>query len=302
MERVDPGALAPFLAVAKHHSFRRAAAELGVTPSALSHALRALEERLGVRLINRTTRSVALTEAGQRLLTRVAPAFRDIDDALDELNAFRDRPAGVLRINASRIALRMVLIPLVARFLARHPEVRVELTGEEALVDVVSGGFDAGVRLGETLAADMVATPIGPPHAFAIVGSPDFFARHPAPKTPYDLRSLPCIRHRFANGNVYHWEFERHGAELTVEVDGPLVLTDMDLMLDAALHGVGLVYAFEHSVREHIARGELVRVLRDWCPSYPGFFLYYPSRQRQPAVLRAFIDFVRADHALLGCS
>jgi len=295
MERVEPGALVPFLAIAKHGSFRRAAAELGVTPSALSHALRALETRLGVRLLNRTTRSVALTEAGQRLLARVAPAFRDIDDALDELNAFRDRPAGVLRINAARGAVRIVLLPIVARFLAQYPDVRIELTSEEALVDVVSAGFDAGVRLGETLAADMVATPIGPPHAFAVVGSPAFFTRHPVPQTPHDLRGLPCVRFRFASGQVYQWEFERDGAELTVDVDGPLSLTDMDLMVDAALTGVGLVYAFEQAVREHVARGALVRVLSDWCPRYPGFFLYYPSRQRQPAVLRAFIDFVRSD-------
>jgi DNA-binding transcriptional LysR family regulator len=294
MARVEPGALAPFLAIAKQGSFRRAAAELGVSPSALSHSLRALEARLGVRLVNRTTRSVALTEAGQRLLARVAPAFHDIDEALDELNAFRDRPAGLLRINAPRGAVRLTLLPVVARFLARHPEVRVELTADEALVDVVSAGFDAGVRLGETLAADMVATPIGPPHAFAVVGSPDFFARHPMPRTPHELRGLPCVRHRFASGTVYQWEFERDGAELSVEVDGPLLLTDMDLMVDAALTGVGLVYAFEESVRAPLERGELVRVLSDWCPSYPGFFLYYPSRHRQPAVLRAFLDFVRA--------
>ncbi|MET0283745.1 MAG: LysR family transcriptional regulator [Polyangiales bacterium] len=294
MERVEPGALAPFLAIAKHGSFRRAAAELAVTPSALSHSLRVLETRLGVRLLNRTTRSVALTEAGQRLLARVSPAFRDIDDALEELNAFRDRPAGTLRINAGHGAVRMLLLPLVARFLAKHPDVRVELVSDEALVDVVSAGFDAGVRLGETLAADMVATPIGPAHAFAVVGSPAFFAKHPTPKVPHDLRGLPCIRHRFASGNLYQWEFERDGAELTVEVDGPLVLTDMDLMLDAALTGVGLVYAFEQTVRAHVASGQLVRVLSDWCPSYPGFFLYYPSRRHQPAVLRAFIELVRA--------
>ena len=298
MDRVEPGALAPFLAIAKQGSFRRAAAELGVTPSALSHSLRALEARLGVRLLNRTTRSVALTEAGQRLLTRVVPAFRDIDDALEELNAFRDRPAGLLRINAPRGAVSMVLMPIVARFLAHHPDVRVELTSEEALVDVVSAGFDAGVRLGERLAADMVATPLGPPHAYAVVGSPDFFAQHRVPLTPIELRGLPCVRHRFASGGIYHWEFERDGEELTVEVDGPLVLTGIDLMVDAALTGVGLVYAFEQTVRKHIARGALVRVLGDWCPSYPGFFLYYPSRHRQPAVLRAFVDFVRIEAGL----
>jgi DNA-binding transcriptional LysR family regulator len=291
---LEPGALTPFLTIAKHGSFRRAAAELGVTPSALSHSLRLLETRLGVRLLNRTTRSVALTEAGQRLLARVGPAFRDIDDALEELNAFRDRPVGTLRINAPGVAIRLVLLPLVARFLARHPDVRVELTSEEALVDVVSAGFDAGVRLGETLAADMVATPIGPPQAFAVVGSPTFFAQHPVPQTPHDLRGLPCVRLRFASGNVYRWEFERDGAELTVEVDGPLVLSNIDLMVDAALTGVALAYASERSVRELLARGTLRRVLSEWTPSFPGFYLYYPSRHQQPAVLRAFVDFVRA--------
>jgi DNA-binding transcriptional LysR family regulator len=294
MPRVEPSALTPFLVIAKQGSFRRAAGELGVSPSALSHALRSLETRLGVRLLNRTTRSVALTEAGQRLLARVGPAFRDIDAALDELNVFRDRPAGTLRINAARSATRLVLVPLVARFCALYPDIRVELVSDEALVDVVSAGFDAGVRFGETIAADMVATPLGPKHAFAVVGSPEFFARHTAPETPHDLRALPCVRLRFASGSLYQWEFERDGAELTVEVDGPLVLNDIDLMVDAAVSGIGLAYVFEIAVRAQLASGALVRVLAGWCPPYPGFFLYYPSRERQPAVLRAFIEFVRA--------
>jgi DNA-binding transcriptional LysR family regulator len=297
MQRVDPAALAVFLAIAKQRSFRRAATELGVTPSALSHSLRSLETQLGVRLLNRTTRSVALTEAGTRLLERVGPAFRDIDDAIDELNAFRDRPAGTLRINASRAATRIVLLPIVSRFLLTHPEVRVELRSEEALVDVVSAGFDAGVRFGETIAADMVATPIGGPLEFAVVGSPAFFERHPVPQTPHDLRTLPCVRYRFASGALYPWEFERDGAELKVEVEGPLTLSDLDLMLDAALTGVGLAYTFEKAVREHLVRGTLVSVLEAWCPRDPGLFLYYPSRQRQPAVLKAFVEFVRAETA-----
>jgi DNA-binding transcriptional LysR family regulator len=296
MARVEPAALTTFLAIAKQRSFRRAAAELGVTPSALSHSLRALETQLGVRLLNRTTRSVSLTEAGERLLARVGPAFRDIDEALDELNVFRDRPSGTLRINAARAATRLHLIPVAARFLAAHPEARIELVSEEALVDVVAAGFDAGVRFGETIAADMVATPFGPKqHAFAVVGTPSFFERHPRPKTPHDLRSLPCVRFRFATGGLYRWEFERAGAELSVEVDGPLTLSDIDLMVDAAMSGVGLAYVFEQAVREQLASGQLVRVLEDWCPPYPGFFLYYPSRQRQPAVLRAFLEFVRAE-------
>jgi DNA-binding transcriptional LysR family regulator len=210
-----------------------------------------------------------------------------MDAALDELNVFRERPAGTLRINTSRAALRLVLIPIVARFVAEHPDVHVELISEEALVDVVSAGFDAGVRFGETIAADMVATPIGPRQAFAVVGTPAFFELHPVPRTPHELRALPCVRLRFASGTLYRWEFEQHGKELTVEVGGSLTLSDIDLMLDAALSGVGLVYAFEHAARALIASGAFVRVLEDWCPLYAGSYLYYPSREQQPAVLRA---------------
>lgn len=298
MQRVEPAALAVFLAIAKERSFRRAASELGVTPSALSHSLRALETQLGVRLLNRTTRSVALTEAGSRLLARVGPAFADIDAALEELNLFRDRPAGTLRINAARAATRLVVLPLVARFVAAHPEVRVELHSDEALSDVVSAGFDAGVRFGERIAADMVTTPIGGPQDFAVVGSPAYFARHPQPQTPHDLRTLPCVRFRFASGGLYDWEFERDGVELKVEVDGPVTLSDIDLMTEAALAGVGLAYVFESAAREHVASGALVNVLQAWVPRDPGMFLYYPSRQRQPAVLKAFIDFVRGEHSV----
>ncbi|MET0391278.1 MAG: LysR family transcriptional regulator [Polyangiales bacterium] len=292
--RVEPAALAVFLAIAKHHSFRRAASELGVTPSALSHALRALETQLGVRLLNRTTRSVALTEAGARLLARIGPAFRDIESAVDELNEFRDRPAGTLRLNMARAATR-ILLPMIARFGAVHPEIKVEVVSEDALVDVVGKGFDAGVRFGETIAADMVATPIGPRHAYAVVATPTLLAKHPIPQTPHDLRLLPCVRLRFASGVVYRWELERDGVEVEVDVDGPLTLSDIDTMVDAALSGIGFAYVFEQSARALIASGALVRVLADWCPRYPGFFLYYPSRQRQPAVLRAFLDFVRSE-------
>jgi DNA-binding transcriptional LysR family regulator len=295
MAILSPTDLSPFLALARHKSFRRAADELGCTPSALSHSLKALEERLDVRLFNRTTRSVALTEAGERLLSRVAPAFRDIEDALDDLNNFRGTPVGRLRINASRPSARMVLLPLVARFLEAHPRVGIEIVINNELVDMVSEGFDAGVRFGETIAQDMIAVPIGLRQRTAIVATPEFFARHPKPVTPEHLKSLPCIGFRFGTGRLYAWEFERGGVELSVEVDGALVLDDQDMMVDAALTGAGIAFTFEDQVKDLVADGRLTRVLEDWCPYYSGFYLYYPSRRQMPAALRAFIDFVRAD-------
>ncbi len=294
MMRISPDDLSVFLAVARHRSFCQAAIERGVSPSALSHALRNIEERLGVRLFNRTTRSVALTEAGERLFARVSPAFRDIDDALEDLNAFRGRPAGNLRINAARQAAYLALLPVVTGFLAAYPDIRVEIVVDNALTDVVAEGFDAGVRFGESIAADMIAVPLGPRQRSAVVGSPDYFARHEMPRTPRDLRGLPCIRYRFLSGIFYRWEFERGGDEVAVEVDGPLTLSEQDLMVDAALSGVGLAYVFEGQVERHLAEGQLTRVLADWCPFYPGFFLYYPSRRQLPAALRAFVDFARA--------
>ncbi|MDE1148236.1 MAG: LysR family transcriptional regulator [Azospirillaceae bacterium] len=293
MKRIDPADLAVFLAIATHRSFRKAAMELGVTPSALSHALRAIEERLDLRLVNRTTRSVGLTEAGERLYARIRPAFLDIHDAIEDLNSLRGAPAGTLRLNAPQAAARLVLLPIVTRFLAAYPDVRVDLVADDTLVDVVSGGFDAGVRFGESIAADMIAVPIGPRQRFAVVGTPDYFQRHPVPATPHDLRGLPCVRFRFLSGALYRWEFERGGEAVEVEVDGPLTLSDHDLMVDAALAGTGLAYVFDVRVVPLLAEGRLVRVLADWCPYYPGFFLYYPSRRQLPAVLRAFIDFAR---------
>jgi DNA-binding transcriptional LysR family regulator len=295
MRPINPSDLATFLAVARHRSFRRAADELGCTPSALSHALRALEERLDVRLLNRTTRSVALTEAGERLHARVAPAFRDIGDALEDLNNFRGTPTGNLRINAARASAQIVLLPLVTRFLAAYPGISVEIAIDNALVDIVSEGFDAGIRLGETLAQDMIAVPIGPRQRSAFVASPDFFERHPKPATPEQLRNLPCIRLRFGSGRYYAWEFERGGVELAVEVDGPLTLGDQDMAIQAALDGAGIAFAFEAQVKPFVDQGRLVRVLEEWCPYYPGFYLYYPSRRQLPAALRAFVDLIRAN-------
>ena len=281
-------------------SFRKAADELGCTPSALSHALRNIEERLKVRLLNRTTRSVALTEAGERLVERLTPAFRDIADALDDLNHYRGEPIGSLRINASRPSTHMVLLPTVTRFIAAHPAVSVEIVVNDSLVDMVSESFDAGVRFGETIAKDMVAVPLGPRQRTAIVASPEFFNRYSKPRRPEQLRNLPCIRFRFGSGRLHDWEFEKGGVELKIAVSGPLTLSDMGLMVDAALDGAGIAFAFESQVQHLIAARKLVRVLEDWCPYYSGFYLYYPGRRRVPAALRAFIDFVSAERTASG--
>jgi DNA-binding transcriptional LysR family regulator len=291
MSRVAPNDLAVFVAVARHRSFRKAANELGVTPSALSHALRALEETLDVRLLNRSTRSVAPTEAGQRLLARVSPAFRDIEDALEDLNDFRGSPNGNLRINAARASTEIILLPLVTRFLDAYPGVNVEIVVNNALVDMVSEGFDAGVRFGNVIAQDMIAVPLGGAQRSAYVASPEFFQRHPKPRIPRELNGLPCIRLRFESGRYYEWEFERDGVEVSVQANGHLTLGEQDLAIQAALDGAGIAFAFEAQVKDLVEQGRLVRVLDDWCPYYPGFYLYYSSRRQLPATLRAFVDF-----------
>ncbi|MBP7340466.1 LysR family transcriptional regulator [Niveispirillum sp.] len=295
MRHVSATDLSSFLAIARHRSFRRAADELGCTPSALSHALRQLEERLDLRLVNRTTRSVALTEAGERLFARISPAFRDIDDALDDLNSLRGAISGRLRINTARSSAGLVLLPVVTRFLARHPGVQVEIVVDNALIDTVLEGYDAGVRFGEIIAKDMIAVPLGPRQRTAIVASPAFFETHPRPLVPEQLKNLPCIGLRFASGRLYAWEFERGGVELSVEVEGPLILDDTDLIVEAALAGAGIGFAFEDQVKDLVQAGRLIRVLEDWCPYYSGFYLYYPSRRQMPATLRAFIDFVQSE-------
>ncbi|WP_085586463.1 MULTISPECIES: LysR family transcriptional regulator [unclassified Pseudomonas] len=297
MKQPSTADLSMFLCIARHLNFSRAAVELGLTPSALSHALRTLESRLGVRLFNRTTRSVALTEAGERLQTRLQPAFRDIDDALEDLNRFRDTPSGTLRISAGRQACELVLLPIVSDFLRAYPDIRLEVIDSDALLDIVAGGFDAGVRFGNRLEADMVSVPIGPSLRSVVVGSPAFFERHATPHKPEDLHGLPCIRHRFPSGTLYRWEFERGGIAQEIEVNGPLTLGDVSLMVGPALQGAGLAYVFEGMVSEHLAAGRLVQVLGDWCPHYPGLHLYYPSRRHVPAPLRAFIDFARTGKA-----
>lgn len=294
MQRIVPGDLNGFLAIARAKSFRRAAVELGVTPSALSHNLRALEERLDLRLVNRTTRSISLTEVGQKLFDRIEPAFRDIDDAIEELSAWGGKPIGTLRLNAALASARLELMPLLADFLTANPSVEVEIIAQTALIDTVAQGYDAGVRFGERIAADMIAVPIGRRRRFAVVGSPAYFERWPKPAHPRDLIGLPCVRYRFERGDDYHWEFERAGEELEIAVDGPFTTNEHELMLSAALDGIGLAFVFEEMVVDLVAAGRLERVLGDWCPYWPGLYLYYPSRRQMPSPLRAFIDFARS--------
>ncbi|AKQ69479.1 Transcriptional regulator, LysR family [Myxococcus hansupus] len=292
--QADVRELTVFLEIARCLNFRRAASALGVTPSALSHSLRGLEEKLGLRLVHRTTRSVGLTAAGERLAQRLRPAFRDIDDALDDLNTFRDAPVGKLRITAARVATRLALLPVLEPFLEKHPGIDVDVVDGASFVDIVKEGFDAGVRFRERVAADMVAIPLGPPLRSAIVATPAYFARHPPPKTPKDLAAHDCIQLRFTHGGCYAWELERNGKELEVETRGRLALSDQVEILEAALAGMGLAYVFESQVESLVRQKRLVRVLEGWCPVYPGFFLYYPSRRHLPPVLKAFVDFVRA--------
>jgi DNA-binding transcriptional LysR family regulator len=292
MKRGDLPALALFAAVATRRSFRGAARDLGVSVSALSHAINGLEARLGLRLLARTTRSVAPTDAGLRLLEGLEPAFAAITEAVEAAGAVDARLSGAIRLTVPRSAAQLVLVPLVARFSRQFPQVSIELTIEDGFTNIVADGFDAGVRLGESLEQDMIAVPIGPNLRAAIVGSPDYFREFPAPIVPQDLHGHRCIQRRFAGGGLYRWEFERDGASFQVAVSGPLILNDDALIADAAVAGAGLGYAFEPAVAENLKHERLVRVLDAWCPPYARFYLYYPTRRLMRPALRAFIDFV----------
>lgn len=294
MRTGDLGELATFVAIAEEGGFRRAAARLNLTPSTLSHALRSLETRLGVRLVNRTTRTVALTEAGHALLRQIGPAFASIETAMESVNTFRDHPAGTIRISVPRTVAVHVLAPKFRDLADLCPDVTLEVAAENRFIDIIKEGFDAGIRLGESLDLDMIAVRVTPDFNTAVVASPDYISRYPAPVTPRDLHQHRCIGFRqIASGALYRWEFAKEGRVLNVSVSGPLVLDDPDIMLTAALDGVGLAYLTEQHIRAHLASGRLVRVLEDWCPSYPGFFLYYPSRRQVPAALRLLADTLR---------
>jgi len=294
MQRRDLGDLQSFLVVARERSFTKAAAKLGVSQSALSHTVRELEERLGFRLLTRTTRSVAPTEAGERLLRTLAPRLEEIEAELTSLGELRGKPAGTIRITAGEHAAQTVLWPKLSKLLPRYPEIMVEVTVDYGLRDIVAERYDAGVRSGEQVAKDMIAVRIGPDLRAAVVGAPSYFAQRSRPKVPQDLTVHTCINLRLPTyGSVYAWEFERAGRELNVHVEGQLTFNNLALRIEAALAGHGIAYLPEDQVRGHIADGRLVRVLADWCPSYTGYHLYYPSRRHPSAAFATLVDALR---------
>lgn len=292
MDNEDLGLLRSFAAVAEERGFTSAARKLGVSTSALSHAVRKLEDRTGVRLLARTTRSVAPTEAGRRLLEQVRPAFADIGRALDALGASRDRPAGPLRVVASITAVRMFLGAKLTRFAREHPDVVLEVSQASSIGDLVAAGYDAGVHLGEFLDQDMISLRLTPDQRAAVVGSPDYFKDHETPTHPRDLARHRCIAIRLKNG-LYRWEFEKRGRELTVRGPWAMIVDDLELMIQAARDGAGLAWAFETTVEQDLKRGALVRVLEDWCAPFPGFYLYYPRLRHKPPALAALIEALR---------
>lgn len=294
MARPDVSDLIAFLAVARERSFTKAAAQLGVSQSALSHTMRALEERLGLRLLTRTTRSVSPTEAGERLLRTVGPHFDEIDAALAALNALREKPAGTIRISAGEHAAETILWPALERLLPEYPDINVEIVIDYGFVDIVAERYDAGVRLGEQVAKDMIAVRIGPEMQMAVVGAPAYFAGREQPQTPQDLTLHNCINLRLPTyGSLLPWDFEKDGRELKVRVEGQLVFNNIGLRLHAVLGGLGLAFLPEDQVHTQIADGRLIRVLADWCPPFPGYHLYYPSRRQTTPAFALLVDALR---------
>lgn len=285
--------LRAFMAVAEHRSFRRAADLLGMTRSSLSHAVRGLEDNLGTRLLHRTTRSVSMTEAGERLLNRLDPLLQDLATALEEVAGAHGQLQGQLRINGNEAAIRLLLQTVVPAFLARYPGVELDLVAEGRLVDIVGQGFDAGIRLGEAVPKDMVAVRLGPDVRFLAVASPGYLARHPAPEVPDALAGHRCIRQRLPSGKRYRWEFSKRGQSLEIDVPGALTLDNSQLMVEAAGAGMGIAYVPEPYARPALDDGRLVAVLEDWCPPIPGLFIYFPRNRHVPASLRVFIDAIR---------
>jgi DNA-binding transcriptional LysR family regulator len=286
--------LTAFLAVARERSFTRAAAQLGVSQSALSQTIRGLEARLGLRLLTRTTRSVAPTEAGERLLRTVGPRLEEIDDELAALSELRDKPAGTIRITATENAATAVLLPTLAKLLPDYPDIKVEIVIDYGLTDIVAERYDAGVRPGETVAKGMIAVRIAPDMRMAVVGAPSYFAKRPRPRTPQDLTSHTCLNLRLpTHGGLYAWEFEKGGRELRVRVEGQLAFNAATLILNAAQAGLGLAYLPEEQVRTHLGEGRLVRVLADWCPPFSGYHLYYPSRRQHAPAFALLVEALR---------
>ncbi len=286
--------LAAFAAVAKERNFTRAAAKLGVSQSALSQTIRSLEERLGLRLLTRTTRSVAPTEAGERLLRTIAPRFEEIESALASLSELREKPAGTIRITAGEHAAVSVLQPALRKILPRYPEIHIEINVDYSLTDIVAEGYDAGVRLGEQVAKDMIAVRIGPDLRMAVVGAPAYFKHRPLPRTPQDLAAHNCINIRLPTyGGLFPWDLEKDGREVNVRVEGQLVFNSMTLRLASALQGLGLAYMPEDQAHPYIANRRLIRVLEDWCPPFPGYHLYYPSRRHSSPAFAVLVETLR---------
>ncbi len=293
MKKLGFAEMNSFVAIAERSSFAKAATHLGISRSSLSETLRSLEEKLGVRLLNRTTRSVALTEVGERLLAEMRPALESFEAAVESINVFRDKPTGHLRLTVPRPAARMVIEPILSKFLATYPAISLEIITDSALTDIVRDRFDAGIRPGHRLEQDMIAVRVGEDARPTVVASPDYLLLHPRPKVPEDLQAHNCIRQRFASGVIHNWAFEKRGKSLEVMVKGSLIVSDGDLALRAALDGVGIARLPITSVETHINQGRLVALLENWTPRSVGFFLYYPSRRQTPAALQAFVDFLR---------
>ena len=294
MDRENASDLLAFLAVARERSFTRAAAKLGLSQSALSQIVRALEQRLGVRLLNRTTRSVAPTQAGERLLQNIGPKFDEMDVELAALSELREKPAGTLRITAIEYAADTILMPALAKLLPKYPDIKVEVITDYGLSNIVADRYDAGIRLGEQVANDMVAVRIGPDFRMVVVGAPSYFSSRKRPRTPQDLTGHNCINLRLPTyGGIYAWEFEKNGRELNVRVDGQLVFNGVASMLNAALNGLGLAYLPEDLVRTDVSEGRLVKVLSDWCAPFSGYHLYYPSRHQRSPALAVLVDALR---------
>ncbi|UGS41194.1 LysR family transcriptional regulator [Pseudocitrobacter corydidari] len=288
--RMNMTDFATFIAVARHQSFRAAGDHLGLSPSAISHSIKQLEQRLKIRLFNHTTRSVSLTEAGQNLYDRLRPAFDEIQIMLDEVNNFRVAPIGTLKINAARLAARIFLMPLLVQFTRQYPDIKIEVTADDTLVDIVKQGFDAGIRLSSIVEKDMIAVPIGPAVKLCVVATPEYFAKHGKPEHPKALLTHQCVVFRYPGGRPCHWQFSDG---LEIAVTGNIIVNDMDAELDAVLMGAGVGYLLCEQVNEHLHSGRLESVLEEWLPARPGFQLYYPNRHYMSCGLRAFLDFVK---------
>ncbi|MGF6650938.1 DNA-binding transcriptional LysR family regulator [Paraburkholderia youngii] len=294
LPRAGLAELTAFITIAEQRSFSAAARVLGLSPSALSHAMRNMESRLDVRLFNRTTRSVALTEAGEQLLRRVRPALADLDDAVGEVTAARNRPSGTIRISASEASAKQLVRHVLPDFFARYPEIHVEFVVDSRLVDIVAEGFDAGIRVLEDVPRDMIAVRFGRDMRLVAAASPEYLARHPAPKAPHDLMRHRCIRFRFESGTLYRWDLTHRGKSASIDVDGPMTLGNVNLMVEAALAGIGIAWVPLDHVAEHVASGRLVQLLPEWSPIFVGLCLYYPANRHPPTALRLFAEAVRA--------